>query len=142
MYQICIFLPAFISLLIYINICEKKRDIIQVICHYFIYTLLINTICISICHLIFKYDDLTFNLRFTIKYILLASSISLIAPFIIHYIIELIKYIINIIKSGIDKNNMPTNEQINGVLVAFINHVGMSQCIDYALSYKDFDKKK
>ena len=105
MYQICIFLPAFIGLLIYINIYEKKRDIIQVVCHYFIYTLLINTICISICHLIFKYDDLTFNLRFTIKYILLASSISLIAPFIIHYIIELIKYIINIIKSGIDKNN-------------------------------------
>lgn len=33
-------------------------------------------------------------------------------------------------------------EQIDGVLVAFINSVGMSQCIDYALSYKDFEKEK
>ncbi len=44
--------------------------------------------------------------------------------------------------TGIDENNMPSNEQIDGVLVAFINHVGMSQCIDYALSYEDFEKKK
>ena len=44
--------------------------------------------------------------------------------------------------TGIDKNNMPSKEQIDGVLVAFINHVGISQCIDYALSYKDLEKKK
>lgn len=42
--------------------------------------------------------------------------------------------------TGIDENNMPSKEQIDGVLVAFINHVGMSQCIDYALNYKDFEK--
>ncbi len=44
--------------------------------------------------------------------------------------------------TGIDENNMPSKEQIDGVLVAFINYVGMSQCIDYALSYEDFDKEK
>ena len=44
--------------------------------------------------------------------------------------------------TGIDENNMPNKEQIDGVLVAFINHVGISQCIDYALSYKDFEKGK
>lgn len=44
--------------------------------------------------------------------------------------------------TGIDKTNMPSKKQIDGVLVAFINHVGMSQCIDYALSYKDFKKEK
>lgn len=44
--------------------------------------------------------------------------------------------------TGIDENNIPSKEQIDGVLVAFINHVGMSQCIDYALSYKDFKKEK
>lgn len=44
--------------------------------------------------------------------------------------------------TGIDKNNMPSKEQIDGVLVAFINSVGISQCIDYALSYKDLDKGK
>ena len=44
--------------------------------------------------------------------------------------------------TGIDKNNMPSKEQIDGVLVAFINHVGVSQCIDYALSCKDFEKEK
>ena len=44
--------------------------------------------------------------------------------------------------TGIDKNNMPSKEQIDGVLVAFINYVGISQCIDYALSYKDLEKEK
>lgn len=44
--------------------------------------------------------------------------------------------------TGIDENNMPSKEQIDGILVAFINSVGMSQCIDYALSYKDFEKEK
>lgn len=44
--------------------------------------------------------------------------------------------------TGIDETNMPSKEQLDGVLVAFINHVGMSQCIDYALSYKDFEKEK
>ena len=50
--------------------------------------------------------------------------------------------IINKHLTGIDKNNMPSKEQIDGILVAFINHVGISQCIDYALSYKDFEKEK
>lgn len=44
--------------------------------------------------------------------------------------------------TGINENNMPSKEQIDGVLVAFINYVGISQCIDYALSYKDFEKEK
>ena len=44
--------------------------------------------------------------------------------------------------TGIDENNMPSKEQIDGILVAFINYVGMSQCIDYALSYEDFKKEK
>lgn len=44
--------------------------------------------------------------------------------------------------TGIDENNMPSKEQIDGVLVAFINSIGMSQCVDYALSYKDFEKGK
>ena len=44
--------------------------------------------------------------------------------------------------TGIDENNMPSMEQIDGVLVAFINSIGMSQCVDYALSYKDFEKGK
>lgn len=43
--------------------------------------------------------------------------------------------------TGIDENNMPSKEQIDGILVAFINRVGMSQCVDYALSYKDFEKE-
>ena len=50
--------------------------------------------------------------------------------------------IINKHLTGIDKNNMPSKEQIDGVLVAFINSVGMSQGVDYALSYKDFEKEK
>jgi len=43
--------------------------------------------------------------------------------------------------TGIDENNMPSLAQIDGVLVAFINYVGMSQCIDYALDVNDLCKK-
>ena len=39
--------------------------------------------------------------------------------------------------TGISENDRPTKEQIDGVLVAFINFVGMSQGIDYALSCAD-----
>ena len=39
--------------------------------------------------------------------------------------------------TGISENDMPTKEQIDGVLVAFINFVGISQGIDYALSSTD-----
>jgi hypothetical protein len=39
--------------------------------------------------------------------------------------------------TGIDENSMPSKEQIDGVLVAFINFVGVSQGIDYALSSAD-----
>lgn len=42
--------------------------------------------------------------------------------------------------TGIGDGDMPTAAQIDGVLVAFINYVGMSQCIDYALS-ADYLKK-
>lgn len=44
--------------------------------------------------------------------------------------------------TGINENNMPTKEQIDGVLVAFINYVGMSQCIDYALSDEGLKEEK
>ena len=39
--------------------------------------------------------------------------------------------------TGINENDMPRAFQIDGVLVAFINYVGMYQGIDYALSIKD-----
>lgn len=42
--------------------------------------------------------------------------------------------------TGIGESDMPTAAQIDGVLVAFINYVGMSQCIDYALSVSDLNK--
>ena len=42
--------------------------------------------------------------------------------------------------TGIGVDDLPTARQIDGVLVAFINHIGISQCIDYALSYEDLFK--
>ena len=48
----------------------------------------------------------------------------------------------NVHLTGIDENILPTSDQIDGILVAFINYVGISQCIDYALSYKDFENEK
>jgi hypothetical protein len=32
---------------------------------------------------------------------------------------------------------IPDQELVDGILVAFINHIGMDQCIDYALSVDD-----
>lgn len=51
-----------------------------------------------------------------------------------------------------DKNNIQRNSHltgiktpipkstVDGVLVAFINHIGITQCIDYALSVDDLNK--
>lgn len=44
--------------------------------------------------------------------------------------------------TGIDEKNMPSKKQIDGVLVAFINYVGISQGCDYALSCEDFIENK
>ena len=43
--------------------------------------------------------------------------------------------------TGITEDSMPMRFQIDGVLVAFINYVGMSQCIDYALDVNDVCKE-
>jgi hypothetical protein len=43
--------------------------------------------------------------------------------------------------TGIGEIDMPTASQIDGVLVAFINHIGMSMCIDFALSVGDLNKE-
>jgi hypothetical protein len=47
-------------------------------------------------------------------------------------------------KTSISRNShltsikeQPEQYLIDGVLVAFINHIGISQCIDYALSVDD-----
>ena len=39
--------------------------------------------------------------------------------------------------TGINEHCMPRVFQIDGVLVAFINHIGITQGIDYALSVED-----
>lgn len=44
--------------------------------------------------------------------------------------------------TGIDEKNMPSKEQIDGVLVAFINYVGISQGCDYALSRESLIEDK
>ena len=50
-------------------------------------------------------------------------------------------------KTSISRNShltsikeQPEQYLIDGVLVAFINHIGISQCIDYALSIDDLNK--
>ena len=50
-------------------------------------------------------------------------------------------------KTSISRNShltsikeQPEQYLIDGVLVAFINHIGISQCIDYALSVDDLNK--
>ena len=39
--------------------------------------------------------------------------------------------------TGINEQEMPRAFQIDGILVAFINYIGINQGIDYALSIKD-----
>ena len=48
----------------------------------------------------------------------------------------------NVHLTGIDENILPTSDQIDGILVAFVNYVGIHQGIDYALSYKDLENEK
>ena len=50
-------------------------------------------------------------------------------------------------KTSISRNShltsikeQPEQYLIDGVLVAFINHIGITQCIDYALSVNDLNK--
>ena len=45
----------------------------------------------------------------------------------------------NVHLTGIDENILPTSDQIDGVLVAFINYIGITQGIDYALSIEDLE---
>lgn len=44
--------------------------------------------------------------------------------------------------TGIESENMPSSSQIDGILIGFINYIGLHQCIDYALSYEDLNKEK
>lgn len=66
---------------------------------------------------------------------------------------ELLEFLIKEAREFLrDKNNIQRNSHltgiknpipesiVNGVLVAFINHIGISQCIDLALDVKDLDK--
>ena len=46
----------------------------------------------------------------------------------------------NVHLTGIDENILPTSDQIDGVLVAFINYIGITQGIDYALNVDDLNK--
>lgn len=39
-----------------------------------------------------------------------------------------------------DIKEQPEQHLIDGILVAFINHIGVSQCIDYALDVDDLNK--
>lgn len=39
-----------------------------------------------------------------------------------------------------DIREQPDQHLIDGVLVAFINHIGISMCIDYALNVDDLNK--
>lgn len=41
--------------------------------------------------------------------------------------------------TGINEANMPSAAQIDGILVAFINRIGIHQGIDYALKTSDLE---
>ena len=42
--------------------------------------------------------------------------------------------------TGLSEEDMPRAFQIDGILVSFINYIGVHQGIDYALSVKDLSK--
>lgn len=42
--------------------------------------------------------------------------------------------------TGINEANMPSAAQIDGILVAFINRIGIHQGIDYALKTSDLEQ--
>ena len=43
--------------------------------------------------------------------------------------------------TGVSAKDMPNKQQIDGVVVAFINYIGMSLGIDYALNSNDLENE-
>lgn len=81
---ICLFCPAFITLLIMLPHYqkEKKYDILKIICLYFIHVLAINGIILLITKNFFNINEYVFTVVFSMKYLLLGITLSFIIPFI------------------------------------------------------------
>lgn len=79
---ICLFCPAFISLLIMNNKNDmfKKQSIPYIISTYFIYNLLINFTILLVTKVLFNTFTYMFTISFSIKYIVLASILASILP--------------------------------------------------------------
>ena len=105
---ICLMCPAFISLVIYLNLFCKKRDFLKDISYYFICNIIINFIVLFAVRYIFGHDEVTWTLVFTIKYLLMASMLAIVLPFAIKLVFKLVRKWLplfqKIINTGIDKN--------------------------------------
>lgn len=92
---ICYFCPEFISLWMYLNKLKNKKDInlLKVICYYFLSVLFVNFIILVITHVFFKTYIYYFTVSFSIKYIILASFLSLFSYFLFKKLDSSIEYI-------------------------------------------------
>lgn len=87
---ICLFFPAFISLSVLERI-NKKKEIIERINRYAIYNILINTLVLLIVAYLTNFQKLsldsnTFSTVFSLKYLVIASIIGLILPYMFNYV--------------------------------------------------------
>lgn len=88
---LCLFCPAFISLLIYSKVNNEEIKISKLVCNYFLNALFINFAILIISKIVFKLNYYYFTISFSIKYLLLATVLSVASPYLISKIEELIE---------------------------------------------------
>ena len=105
---ISLFCPAFISFAIYLNLFNRKRDVLKDLSYYFICNMIVNAIVLLTVRFIFGHEEITWTIVFTIKYLLMGSIVACILPFIINCLNNNVgKWLLpvkKIIDTGINKN--------------------------------------
>lgn len=105
---ISLFCPAFISLALYLNLFNRKRDVLNDLSYYFICNMIVNSIVLLTVRFVFGHEEITWTIVFTIKYLFMSSIVSCILPFIINYLNNNVgKWLLpakKIIDTGFNKN--------------------------------------
>ena len=119
---ICRLLPSFISLFIYYNYFDKRRDSFKMVCYYTINVVVNNILMMLIMYFIFKRENIEFTVLFSAKYLMLSSFIATLMPLFFKKLPRLVKFI----KSGFneEKDFSPTklyNNNKNFFLTIFFN---------------------
>ena len=100
--------PAFISLVIYLNFKNHRKNLLKDMSYYAICNIIINACVLLVVSYVFGHENITWTVQFTLKYLFMASVIATILPFIIRGVFKFVgKWLPptqEIIETGINKN--------------------------------------